>query len=242
MSANREEVLVANLLAKHGFDVIYEPDGNIPPDILLDGRIAVEVTRLNKLICINGQYRRIDDDASSIIGVLKKSINSSNDSLPPRYRVSAHVRRPFGNARKLSRNVSNALANAEKRLLSGSKEFVREYVPNTNGMSLFVRKSPLQHSEGFLLTGVSDLDAAYHDASTILESVRYCISEKESKVKNYLERYPEWWLVLSDTITYGGVSEYIEYIKENLSKSCFSRIVIINSLSGDIQAEILSAD
>ncbi len=28
--------------------VVYQPDGNVPPDFLVDGRIAVEVRRLNE--------------------------------------------------------------------------------------------------------------------------------------------------------------------------------------------------
>jgi hypothetical protein len=43
------ERLVAEFLAHSGYtDVVYEPDGNVPPDFLIDGRIAVEVRRLNQ--------------------------------------------------------------------------------------------------------------------------------------------------------------------------------------------------
>ncbi|MEZ4719401.1 MAG: hypothetical protein R2851_25450 [Caldilineaceae bacterium] len=35
--------------AAQGFEnVVYEPDGNIPPDFLVDERIAIEVRRLNQ--------------------------------------------------------------------------------------------------------------------------------------------------------------------------------------------------
>ena len=43
------ENIVFTYLSHQGFtDVVYEPDGNVPPDFLLDGRIAVEVRRLNQ--------------------------------------------------------------------------------------------------------------------------------------------------------------------------------------------------
>lgn len=43
------EALVARYLRSLGFlDVVYEPDGNVPPDFLVEGRIAVEVRRLNQ--------------------------------------------------------------------------------------------------------------------------------------------------------------------------------------------------
>jgi hypothetical protein len=50
---DRSETLAYNHLVFRGFSSpVYEPDGNVPPDFLLDGRIAVEVagsTRMNAL-------------------------------------------------------------------------------------------------------------------------------------------------------------------------------------------------
>jgi hypothetical protein len=40
------EKYVAKFLRHQGHTFIHEPDGNIPPDFLVDGRIAVEVQRL----------------------------------------------------------------------------------------------------------------------------------------------------------------------------------------------------
>lgn len=43
------EAVVEKLLKHMGFQsVVYEPDGNTPPDFLADGRVAVEVRRLNQ--------------------------------------------------------------------------------------------------------------------------------------------------------------------------------------------------
>jgi len=43
------ETLAKEYLRFLGYtDIIYEPDGNIPPDFLVNGRIAVEVRRLNQ--------------------------------------------------------------------------------------------------------------------------------------------------------------------------------------------------
>ena len=43
------EKLVAKHLKHRGYaNVVYEPDGNIPPDFLVDGTIAIEVRRLNQ--------------------------------------------------------------------------------------------------------------------------------------------------------------------------------------------------
>lgn len=43
------EAAIQRLLAHMGFtDITYEPDGNIPPDFVVNGQIAVEVRRLNQ--------------------------------------------------------------------------------------------------------------------------------------------------------------------------------------------------
>jgi hypothetical protein len=43
------EKLANDYLSRLGFqDIVYEPDNKNPPDFLADGRIAVEVRRLNQ--------------------------------------------------------------------------------------------------------------------------------------------------------------------------------------------------
>jgi hypothetical protein len=43
------ERLVAEFLAEQGYtNIVHEPDGNFPPDFLVNGHIAVEVHRLNQ--------------------------------------------------------------------------------------------------------------------------------------------------------------------------------------------------
>ena len=46
---DHSEKVVFQYLKSRGFiNIVYEPDGNIPPDFTIDGRIAVEVRRLNE--------------------------------------------------------------------------------------------------------------------------------------------------------------------------------------------------
>jgi hypothetical protein len=48
---DQSETWAKDYLIYRGFksdDVLFEPDGNVPPDFLVEGRIAVEVRRLNQ--------------------------------------------------------------------------------------------------------------------------------------------------------------------------------------------------
>ena len=56
------EARIAAYLAHRGFtDVVYEPDGNVPPDFLVDGRIAVEVRRLNLNAVTGTEYQGLEE-------------------------------------------------------------------------------------------------------------------------------------------------------------------------------------
>jgi hypothetical protein len=48
-SMDDSEKLAHEHLSSLGFrDIVYEPDGNVSPDFLVNGRIAIEVRRLNQ--------------------------------------------------------------------------------------------------------------------------------------------------------------------------------------------------
>ena len=44
-------------------DIVYEPDGNVPPDFLVNTRIAIEVRRLNQNYCKNGNFKGLEETA-----------------------------------------------------------------------------------------------------------------------------------------------------------------------------------
>ena len=236
MRKNREENLIAELFRGQGYSLKIEPDGNVPPDLVLNDKIAVEVTRLSKIINIDSSSRSIDNDSSSVTAKLKKAINSSknNDAQPHKYSVIATIKRPFGNLKKVASALKVKLQ--EINNLEFTENKIR--IEISQSISIIISKRNIDGGNGFLLTGIIDLDAAYHDKEIMLESVNFCHTSKAKKVEPFLERYNDWWLVLSDTISYYGNDEYTEYIAKNICKSPFSRIIIVNSLNGKVVSEI----
>ena len=55
-------------------DIVHEPDGNVPPDFVLNGRIAVEVTRL--LHRGSEQLRPIEETAIPLMQRFQKVLKS----------------------------------------------------------------------------------------------------------------------------------------------------------------------
>ncbi|OCH51496.1 hypothetical protein [Vibrio sp. ZF57] len=234
MRENREENLVSEMFSKQGYTVVKEPDGNIPPDIVLDGTIAVEVTRLSKILEVNGLKRSIDNDSSSIIAKLKKVINSCDDYSNYKYSVHAILKRPFGDVKNIVKSIKSELQCIQDNGLA--KDGHRVVISESVTIKIYERN--LQGGKGFLLTGINDLDAGYQDSSVISDSVFFCLESKVKKVEPYVNRYSEWWLVLSDTITYDSISEYKKHLETNLCKSVFSKILFVNSLTGALILEI----
>src|SRR5689334_14040697 len=56
--------------------VVYEPDGNVPPDFLVDGRIAVEVRRLNQNESTNSGFRGLEEVAIPLQMRIRKLLAS----------------------------------------------------------------------------------------------------------------------------------------------------------------------
>lgn len=51
---NGDEKIAENYLISEGYiNIIYEPNGNCPPDFVVNKEIAIEVRRLNQLFLIN---------------------------------------------------------------------------------------------------------------------------------------------------------------------------------------------
>ncbi len=71
------EKLVSDHLTHRGYTtVVYEPDGNIPPDFLVDGVIAIEVRRLNQNHFDGAHTKGIEETAISLWHKIKLLVDS----------------------------------------------------------------------------------------------------------------------------------------------------------------------
>ena len=63
------EHAASEYLRSYGFeDFVYEPDGKVPPDFLINGRIAVEVRRLNQMHQSGGKLHGLEEIQRSFTG------------------------------------------------------------------------------------------------------------------------------------------------------------------------------
>ena len=194
------ERLVDDFLAYHGYrDVVYEPDGEVPPDFLLDGRIAVEARRLNQNYKTGAHTQGLEKLRIPLQCKIKKLVLSLG---PPTQGASWFVgfrfRRPVERWKKLEPKLHGALkgfitgaTHTETRLKIGNRFEVR-----------ISRASDLR-STFYVLGHTTDRNAGGWEISEMEKNLRICISDKMKKIAKFKPKYPVWWLVFEDRIGYG---------------------------------------
>ena len=108
---NRSEKLVFEYLTARKFsDIIHEPDGNVPPDFVIDGRIAVEVRRLNENEKTTTGHRGLEEVSKPLTALIKKALIAMG---PPKYGVcwfvSYSYSRPLPPWRQLEKSLRQIL-------------------------------------------------------------------------------------------------------------------------------------
>jgi hypothetical protein len=79
---NQSEKLFAEYLVHAGYsDVVYEPDGKHPPDFLVNGRVAIEVRRLNQNVQTGTERRGLEETAIPLNRSVRKVLASMGPPL-----------------------------------------------------------------------------------------------------------------------------------------------------------------
>ena len=69
-----EKVFFQYLKSRGFINIVYEPDGNIPPDFTIDGQIAVEVRRLNENEKTTTGHRGLEEVSKPLTALIEKAL------------------------------------------------------------------------------------------------------------------------------------------------------------------------
>src|SRR3989449_5809707 len=194
-----ERTILLSLQNQDLGDVVYEPDGNVPPDFLVNGRIAVEVRRLNENVETDEGHRGLEEISKPLNVLVRKALAATG---PPIYGTSWFVfytySRPLPAWRELDALLRRALGE-----VAGQPNLDGHEIRVANKMRLHFTRASEVHPYLFILGGSADHDSGGFVVAELAENLRLCIDEKSAKVLKVKDRYPEWWLVLEDRIAYG---------------------------------------
>lgn len=223
---NTSEELVYNCLKYLGYEnIIYEPDGNVPPDFLVDNRIAVEVRNLNQNQFLGEDAKGLDEDIIPLYASIKKLLLGFN---PPTcgesWIVTFHVNRPLEPWQEFRPRVKRKL----HEFCADSKRQDKT-IFDEGGLKVKVRKLSKGYSSFFIMGGNTDGQADGWLLHKMEENILYCIREKSKKIEGYRSRYNQWWLILVDCIGY-GLNEFERSLFEDQVKikHNFDKLLIVS--------------
>lgn len=226
------ETLIKKHLELRGFSrIVFEPDGNIPPDFLVEDRIAIEVRRLNQGLKSGDKIEGLEESAYPLYGKIGSLLKTLG---PPRSEISwfvlHHFTRPIPPWRELKRSIISCCERiAESAHLSPSTHI--EVRVHDNFELTFLRATEPFESM-FITGGYSDYDSGGFVLAEMEKNLQYWIAEKTRKISVHRHKYSEWWLALVDHIGLGLSNEDQETFKRTFSiKHSWDRILIVSPLN-----------
>lgn len=192
---------VSDHLLHRGFtNIVYEPDGNIPPDFLLDGTIAIEVRRLNQNHFSEAESKGLEEVAIPLCNKVKNLLVSLGPPLSGEsWFVHFRFKRPVETWRFLEPKLRAALTE-----FRASTTQARAVIATGQGFELeIICKTSKVHDTMFVMAGYADQESGGWLLAEMETNIRHCASEKARKIAKVRPKYQTWWLALVDQIGYG---------------------------------------
>jgi hypothetical protein len=193
------EKLVLDHLSHRGYtNVVYEPDGNIPPDFLVDAVIAIEVRRLNQNHYDGTDTKGLEEVAIPLWKNFAKLVVGLGPPLNGEsWFVYFRFTRPVEHWKTLRPILRSAL---QAFMQSQNKQ--KGIITKAKGVEIEVFRATAPHKTMFVMAGCSDSESGGWLLAEMETNIRHCAGEKSRKIAKARPRYPQWWLALVDHIGY----------------------------------------
>ncbi len=222
------EKLVDKYLAHRGYtNVVYEPDGNVPPDFLVNGRIAIEVRRLNQNFGEGENVQGLEEVAIPLWhSVQKLALSLGPPEAGESWFVFFRFSRPVEQWKKLEPKLRSTLQG-----FKDDRSHKRASFDLQKGFEVEIFRARKPHPTFYVMAGCSDEESGGWLLSEMEKNLQICISEKSKKIKNVKSKYPEWWLVLSDHIGYSLDDFERQQFRDQVSlEHDWKKVIIINPM------------
>jgi hypothetical protein len=224
---NPDEAIARSYLEHLGYqDILHEPDGNVPPDFLINGCIAVEVRRLNENHEGLSRTEGLEEERISLTAKMKQLMRGIGDlGIGESWFVMYEFSRPVATWRDLRGTLEARLQDFGN---SPQREATKWEICKSFRMS--VMKASRVHENTFVVGGSVDEDSGGWMADLMTTNLRICIQEKTRKVAVRRTRYLEWWLLLVDNVGIGLMdeSDWRAIHEASISKGGFGRVVVVD--------------
>jgi hypothetical protein len=210
---------------------VFEPDGNIPPDFTLSRQIAIEVRRLNRTLSTNS----ITANEESIYIPFQQILNDVLSTFDSQYNgksywVGIEYLSPFSP----KKNIKKQLYLKLKKFLN-SQDIklpctlaIKDNDNDIVSLIIFESGKPITGCT-FKSIGRMNYDIVDPITQMYIDNLQWSIIEKSDKIKPHKHKYPEWQLLLVDSLRWDLGIEEIEKIKVSITDiGLFDFLIVIS--------------
>ena len=206
---NRDEKLAKNLLEGMGFQsVIYEPEGNVPPDFLVDNKIAVEVRRLNQnSVNKYGVIKGLEEESIPLMQKIQNLLETYGSPANSKgWFICIHFERPIPSWKAIKPEIEKLIDSLK---ISQPSQPIYHYNLLKN-FEIDILPTSTAHACMFMLGASSDGDSGGWVMGELEKNLKFIVVEKYKKIQQFKSKYDEWWLVLPNYIHYGMNQEDVQ--------------------------------
>ena len=211
--------------------VVFEPDGNVPPDFSVGRTTGVEVRRLNQQYFGSSGTEGLEELSYPLWGLIKKELSKFDSKFAgSTYLIGVEYSRPYNESFKATKkSIRNELENF---LLRGDPPPLDLCINSNLNFSVFGGK-PIP-GRTFVLAGGLDHNRGGSILQMYIDNINFCIDHKSNKIEPYLKMYKDWWLLLVDDMGWGmDLITDSAYVKSKINYlENFNRVVIIRNGDG----------
>lgn len=221
-----QEISAKNYLDSSFTDVIYEPIDGEAPDFLCEGRIAVEAQQLNQHFAQGDQgLEALRSDEITLSRTLAKTLAEySNRGIDETWYVNHEFSRPLPQRRTVENFMRESLTS-----FLNSPQPRSNFVFKTENLKITLQPRTKDDNKVFVLGGWVDYDAGGFIEAELIKNIEICVLVKAQKIQKNKPSYPEWWLVLTDTIGEALVKpDMSSALDFQRVRGEFSKIILIN--------------
>ena len=226
---NSSERLAETYLRSLGYaDIVHEPDGNKPPDFLVDGRIAVEVRRLNQNTSLNNNRPEgLEEIFIPFWQRMQHYLPTLGIGGNESWYVGVRIKRPLESWKTLEPILRSALMK-----FMYSEDRVPKTIRISPHLEINLAQAGKVYSSFYRLGIGLDKDAGGFVISKIYRNLNLCISDKNKKIAPYRNKYSEWWLVLLDHIGLGADVEDRRQLRDLPQiEHSWDKVILLNPLN-----------
>jgi len=219
------EAAVQKLLEHMGFSsVVYEPDGNVPPDFVINGEIAVEVRRLNQNFDDGSGMRGLEEVTAPLWQKMTRLVESIAETEGNSWFVWFRFSRPVPPWKSLEPELRDSFLEFKA---SAYKQ--RGTIYSTKNFQVEVAKASQPLETFFRMGGMSDQQAGGWVVAELISNIQHCASEKLAKIEPYRNKYKTWWLALTNYTGFGLDEHDRQQLLEHLPRpNGWDKILLIS--------------